>query len=208
MAKSKPLIELKDVFVFLSGAAFTGLIVLGFRAQPNPLPIGPQPAPVAAPTEGNPGGTMPGGGMGEPAPAVSESELKTAEAIVAKNPNNIQAMTDLANLYFDAKRYEDSITWYQKILDKNPRDVNISTDLGTAYWYTNRPDEALAQFDRSLQIDPNHAQTLYNVGIVRLHGKNDIPGAVTAWEKLIATNPNYPQAQKLKERITSLNQMK
>jgi hypothetical protein len=40
-------------------------------------------------------------------------------------------------------------------------------DLGVCYYYTNQPDKALVQFDKSLAIDPKHAKTLLNVGIVR-----------------------------------------
>jgi tetratricopeptide (TPR) repeat protein len=69
-------------------------------------------------------------------------------------------------------------------------DINVSTDLGTAIWYSGRADEALAQYDRSLIIDPTHAQTLFNVGIVRADGKHDYAGAIAAWEALLKTNPD------------------
>ena len=47
----------------------------------------------------------------------------------------------LANLYFDAERFQDAAEWYEAALKINPRDVNASTDLGIAYYYMNQPDK-------------------------------------------------------------------
>ncbi len=55
--------------------------------------------------------------------------------------------------------------------------MNVSTDLGVCYYYTNQPDKALEQFDHSLKLDPKHAKTLLNVGIVKAFGKQDLDGA-------------------------------
>ena len=58
-----------------------------------------------------------------------------------------QPRVQLGNLYFDAERYDEAITWYSEALKLAPNDVNVSTDLGVCYYYTNQPDKALAQFD-------------------------------------------------------------
>jgi tetratricopeptide (TPR) repeat protein len=83
----------------------------------------------------------------------------------------------------------------------NPSDINVSTDLGTALWYSGRADEALAQYDRSLKLDPKHAQTLFNAGIVHADGRRDYVRAVAAWELLLQSNPAYPGASRVRELI-------
>jgi len=40
--------------------------------------------------------------------------------------------------------------------------------------------------------DPKTADTLFNLGIVKWQGKQDGPGAVTAWMKLLEANAAYP----------------
>src|SRR5436190_140499 len=80
--------------------------------------------------------------------------------------------------------------WYSEALKLAPRDVDVSTDLGVCYYYTNQPDKALAQFDKSLAIDPKHAKTLLNVGIVRAFGKQDLDGASQAWQQVIKLAPD------------------
>ena len=82
--------------------------------------------------------------------------------------------------------------------------MNVSTDLATSLYYAGRPDESLAQLERSLAIDPRHGQTLFNVGIVRRDGKNDARGAITAWERLLASVPDYPEAGKVRTMIAEL----
>jgi Tfp pilus assembly protein PilF len=58
-----------------------------------------------------------------------------------------------------------------------PKDANLSTDLGVSFYYLNQPDRALQQFDYSLTIDPKHAKTLLNQGIVRLRDAGRARGA-------------------------------
>ena len=149
-------------------------------------------------------GTRPGAGAltqaaaaGPTASAVAlvdEGALKAYRDILARDPNNLAAAVNAGNLLYDGHRYVEAVPLYQRAFALNESDVNISTDLGTALWYAGRADEALAQYDRSLTIAPTHAQTLFNVGIVRADGKHDYPGAVAAWEQLLQSSPSYPNA--------------
>jgi len=109
---------------------------------------------------------------------------------------------DPAVLSGDAQRYSEAIGYYQQGFAGNPSDINVSTDLGTALWYTGRADAALAQYAVSLSLDPKHAQTLFNLGIVRSDGKKDYAGAVQAWETLLASNPSYPNAANVRSMIS------
>ncbi len=84
--------------------------------------------------------------------------------------------------------------------------MNVRTDRGTSYWNTGQADAAIAEFNRSLQINPSHAQTLYNLGIVYLNGKKDPASARKAWETLLATNPDYPDRAKLQQQIAQLTE--
>ena len=136
------------------------------------------------------------------APVIDESELRAYRDILARDPRNVTAAVKAGNLLYDAQRYPEAITFYQQAYALNPRDINVSTDLGTALWYAGRPDEALAQYDKSLAIEPAHAQTLFNVGIVRADGKHDYPGAIAAWDNLLKSNPTYPDVAKVRALMT------
>ena len=83
-------------------------------------------------------------------------------------------------------------------------DMMCITDLGVSYYYSNQPDKALAQFDTSLKLDPKHAKTLLNVGIVKAFGKQDLEGAEAAWKQVIAIAPDGPEGQAAKRALDSL----
>jgi len=131
-------------------------------------------------------------------PVVDESELRAYRDILARDPKNVTAAVKAGNLLYDAQRYPEAISFYQQAFALNTRDINVSTDLGTALWYAGRADEALAQYEKSLAIDAAHAQTLFNVGIVRADGKHDYSGAIAAWDNLLKSNPTYPDVAKVR----------
>ena len=152
-------------------------------------------------------GGQPSASAGVPAaataatPIVDESELRAYREILTRDPKNAQAAIKAGNLLYDAHRYVEAIGFYQQAFAVAPKDISLSTDLGTALWYVGRADEALAQYEKSLAIDATHAQTLFNMGIVRSDGKHDYRGAIAAWETLLKTNPGYPEVMKVQSLI-------
>lgn len=144
--------------------------------------------------------------QGSAQPVLNEGELQGYRNILASDPKNAKAATELGNKLYDAGRYADAIPYYQQAFANDPRNINVSTDLGTALWYVGRADDALAQFTTSLALDPKHPLTLFNVGIVRADGKQDPAGAIQAWEALLAANPGYPDAPKVRTLIDSARQ--
>ena len=141
-----------------------------------------------------------------PAALVNESELQAYRDILASDPKNVVAATTLGNLLYDAGRYAEAVPHYQQAFALDSKNANLSTDLGTSLWYSGRPDEALAQYRKSLAAEPKHAQTFFNIGIVRLEGKQDPLGAIEAWADLLVKNPGYPEADKVKRLIAEAQQ--
>ncbi len=113
------------------------------------------------------------------------------------NPADPKPLVEIGNAYYDHKFFPQAIEYYQKALALKPDDVNVRTDMGTAMFYSGSPKEAVAEFEKSLKIDPTHAQTLFNLGIVKMEGLKDAKGAIAAWQRLLDTNPNYPERQKV-----------
>ena len=174
--------------VYTIAAGVAGLLagyVIAAEGGRGPVATTASTAPVAAAT-----------------PVVDESELRAYREILARDPKNLTAAVKAANLLYDAQRFPEAISFYQQAFALNPRDINVSTDLGTALWYAGRPDEALAQYEKSLAIEPAHAQTLFNVGIVRADGKHDYPGAIAAWDTLLKSNPTYPDVAKVRSLMS------
>ena len=134
----------------------------------------------------------------------NEQELQGWRNILASDPKNLRANVELANRLYDAGRYADAVPYYQQAFAADMKNVSVSTDLATALYYAGRSDDALVQFDRSLKINPNHAQTLFNLGIVKRDARNDARGAIAAWERLLTSVPDYPDAAKVRTMIGEL----
>lgn len=117
------------------------------------------------------------------------------------NPNDFETLVKLGNLYYDNQQYQNATQYYERALKIHPENPDVRTDLGTCYWDLGAADKALAEFDRALTYRPDYPQTLFNVGIVKLQGKKDAKGAITAWRRLLESNPNYPQKQQVLDLI-------
>lgn len=129
------------------------------------------------------------------APPLDEAKVQSLTTILTSDPSNASATLQLANTYFDAERWNDAITWYERTVKLQPRNVDAITDLGVSYYYVNRTDEALAAFERSLAIDPKHTKTLLNKGIVLAFGKEDLKSAAAEWKKVVDLAPESPEGQ-------------
>jgi tetratricopeptide (TPR) repeat protein len=173
-----------------------GWIIGSQQASVRP---GAAPAPAAA--------TSAPTGNGAPstrAAVLDETKVNALKNVAEREASNPTPRVELGNMYFDAERYDDAIKWYGEALKIAPKDVNVSTDLGVCYYYSNQPDKALEQFAHSLSIDPKHAKTLLNVGIVKAFGKQDLDGAMQAWQQVIAIAPDAPEGQAAKRALDSL----
>jgi tetratricopeptide (TPR) repeat protein len=182
----------------VAGIAFgliAGWIIGTQQAAPRPAAVSAAPAAAPAQSPASPRAAL-----------LDEAKVTALKSVADREPSNAQPRVELANLYFDAERYDDAIEWYQAALKIAPNDVNVSTDLGVCYYYTNQADKALLQLSHSLSVDPKHAKTLLNLGIVKAFGKQDLDGATKAWEQVVALAPDSPEGQAAKRALDTLRQ--
>ena len=167
------------------------------------------PAADAAVENTGPSASAPaamGGGMNaQPTPEQLKKMADTQAApLIEKlksDPNNPELLTSVGNFYYDAQQFPIAVDYYGRALKAKPADAGVRTDMATAYWYMGNADTAIAEFNKSLTYEPNKANTLFNLGLVKWQGKMDINGAVADWEKLLATNPNYEGKDKVEQMI-------
>jgi tetratricopeptide (TPR) repeat protein len=134
---------------------------------------------------------------GPPAVVDVQRDIAFYEDEVARNPSNRNAWVQLGNLYFGSREPVKSIEAYEKALELNRRDPNVLTDQGTMFrelgWY----DRALDNFYEAQKIDPNHPQSLFNLGVVYRYDLHDFPLAHDAWSRFVQLHPNSPGAERL-----------
>jgi cytochrome c-type biogenesis protein CcmH/NrfG len=184
-------------------------IALGYLFRGSGAGIAQAAVPDNVPSQQAPAG-MPGAPGANLTPQQKQEMLaKAAEPMVKllqQNPADTDTIVKVANLYYDSQEYSKAIEYYERALKLQPKNADVRTDMGTAYWYTGDADKALREFNRALKDKPNYASTLFNMGIVRWQGKMDPAGAVAAWQKLLDTNPTYPQRQQVQGLIDRAKQ--
>lgn len=127
---------------------------------------------------------------------------------VKSNPADTDALVQLGNLYMDHKQIPQAIEYYEKALKLDSKNVNVRTDMGTCYYYAGDPRRAIKEFEIVLKDDPTHAQTLFNMGVVEQDGLHDAKAAIAAWQKLLDTNPQYEQRDKVQQMIAQAKNQK
>jgi len=168
------------------------------RGSKSPAAAPVEMASTSAPVVGSAGA-----GTQTPTPAQMQKMADTqAGPLLEKlkaDPNNAGLLASIGNVYYDTQQFPTAIDYYQRALKVDPANAGVRTDMATAYWYTGNADAAIAEFQKSLSYEPNKANTLFNLGIVEWQGKMDIDKAVTTWQKLLDTNPNYEGKDKVLE---------
>jgi tetratricopeptide (TPR) repeat protein len=179
----------------LSGTLF-GLIAGWIIGSQNAVPKPAAPAATSAVAPAPPA-------QGR---ALDSARVSRLEQQANAEPSNAVVRTELANLYFDAERFDAAAPWYEAALKLDPSNVNVSTDLGVAYFSMGQADRALAQFDVSLKLDPKHVKTLLNQGIVRAFGKGDRSGAQESWERVVAIAPGSEEAARAEQGLAGIRE--
>jgi len=187
----------REALVFgISGTCF-GLLVGWILGSQQPARPG---AAVAAPAATQAAAT-PGSPTPPPLDVRRAAELERTANSQATDP---VVRAQLGDLYFDAERFDQAIPWYEASLKLQPKNVNVSTDLAVCYYYVNDPARALKQIEHSLSIDPRHAKTLLNQGIIRAFGTQDLAGAFDSWRNIVEGSPGTEEAKRAQQLIDGL----
>lgn len=191
----------RDAIVFgVSGTMFGLLMgwIIGSQQAPRVVVPVPQTAANA------PAASTAAASQGPPEPVFDERRAADLEKSAAERPRDAAVRAQLADVYYDGRRFPQAIQWYEASLAIDPKNVNVSTDLAAAYYYMNDFDRALKQIDFSLAIDRAHPKTLLNQGIILAFGKHDLAGAKASWEKVVATAPGTEEAARARQGLDAI----
>ncbi len=181
---------------FISGA--TVAILRGTKGTEKVAMVQkPQMAPPVAPVPGPPARDS----------IEMASQIQTLKEIVKKDPKNLPAWVELGNLYFDADQPKEAIEAYRRYLAVKPDNPDVRTDMGIMYRKLGQFDKAIEEFRKAAQSDPKHVNSRYNIGIVLLHDKQDIQGAIKAWEEYLKVDPNSEKAQRIRAQMEKMKSM-
>ena len=128
---------------------------------------------------------------------VEQGKYGTAETqyqeILATNPNNIDALSNLGIVYFRTGKIRSAESVLKKALALAPNDDFVLTTLGIVHYRQSRFDDALMELRRAIEINPNSA-TAHNYLGITVSQKGRQQEAEKEILQAIAKNPNYADA--------------
>ena len=130
------------------------------------------------------------------------------------DPNNSTVLMQLGALYHSSHQFKAAAAYYDKAAQADAKNVTARTKLAISLYRSGDADEAIVQLNRTLKDDPGDADSLFDLGMIRLQGKHDGAGAVAAWQQLLKLNPQLSEDRKaevqklMADVLTSLGDQK
>ncbi len=122
-----------------------------------------------------------------------EKAEKTILKVIERNPDNLNYITDLADIYIKEKKYDKSLELVQKTINLNPNYV-YGYVLGAKTAYLSGDFETCKSYaQEALALDMNCSEGYYYLALVRFN-EEDYEEAVECMKRAITydvTNPKY-----------------
>jgi len=112
------------------------------------------------------------------------------------DPNNTALLVQVGAIYHTTHQFKEATAYYNKAVEIDPKNVAFRTKLASSLYRSGDVDGAIAQLNQALGYDPKDANALFDLGMIRLQGKQDGKGAVAAWQQLLKSNPQLSQDRK------------
>jgi lipopolysaccharide biosynthesis regulator YciM len=166
--------------------------------------------PAADSAVGAPAGPMaptqvgPTGGGGAPV-APMMREIGALKRRIEQDPRDVAALTRLANLYHDARMWQQAVGYYERALELNTGDADLMTDMGVCYQGLEQYERALELFVGAHDIDSTHWQSLYNIVIVAGFKLGQVERAQAALERLEEIEPSAPGIDRLRQTLEQVS---
>jgi len=141
----------------------------------------------------------------------AEASYKKAIEIKA---DYAEAYNGLANIYNAQRKFDDAATASAKAAELGGGggaagaaggggNVNALFNQGVILWNAGKIPEAKKQFEAVLKIDPNHAESHYQLGMA-LVNEGNLAGAASEFETYLKLAPDGPNAATAKSLVAQL----
>lgn len=132
----------------------------------------------------------------------SLQKINQLEQAYESNPENTQALVDLAHLLNDSGFYEKAIQRYNEYLKISPDNADVWVDMGVCYYQLQNFESAISAMNKGLEIQPEHQIAHFNLGIVYM-ASGSMDKAKNWWRKAVNLNPNTNIGKKAQDLLNS-----
>ena len=129
--------------------------------------------------------------------------LESFEKAVAKEPDNINYLTEYASINYRLKKYDQAIEVYKKIIAIDENSAFSYNSIGNIYWIIENRDEAENNFKKAIEIDPSLI-SVYNNYALMLDEKGQSAEAIEILQQGIELNSENNEL-KLTKRLIERN---
>jgi cytochrome c-type biogenesis protein CcmH/NrfG len=112
------------------------------------------------------------------------------------DPNNSSVLVQVGAIYHGGHQFKEAASYYARAAQADPKNVAIRTKLASSLYRDGDVDGAIAQLNQALAFDPKDANSLFDLGMIKLKGKQDGKGALAAWQLLLKSNPQLSEDRK------------
>jgi cytochrome c-type biogenesis protein CcmH/NrfG len=182
----------------------TQLIAPSSNAKQTVTPSLPMPArdlPATGQTKqvtGSPHGAMGAGHVPSLEELKQMADTQAAPLLqrLKTDPNDTALLIQLGTIYHSTHQFEQAVGYYKRAVQADPRNVGFRTKLASSLYRSGDSDEAIKQLNQALRYEPNDANCLFDLGVIKLNGKKDGKGALAAWQRLLKSNPQLSEERK------------
>jgi len=111
-------------------------------------------------------------------------------------PNDSALLIQVGAIYHGSHQFKEAAGYYDKAVQADPKNVALRNRLASSLYRSGDVDGDIAQLDQALRDQPRDANSLFNLGMIRLQGKSDGKGALAAWQQLLKSNPQLSAERK------------
>jgi serine/threonine-protein kinase len=125
-------------------------------------------------------------------PTAAQASLERA---VALDPNNFEAIYQLARMLTFRQDFSNAIVQYNNALRINNKSPDIFFNLGYIYMTQGNYDQAISSYESCWALSPSYKdEVLTNLGVCHLK-KNNVPQAQLLFKQALDLNPNNELAR-------------
>ncbi len=133
---------------------------------------------------------------------MNDASIRMYEMALRFDPNHIEAMNNLAMMYFHSGNYDDALELIQKAVAMNDT-ADGEYNMGSIYLERNQPSEAIAAFEKAVKMRPNDPSIFNNMALAyeKAGRKQE---AEDSWNKVLKYSDNADLLQQAKTHLDFL----
>jgi tetratricopeptide (TPR) repeat protein len=119
---------------------------------------------------------------------------------VEEDPQDVEALLELAGRYLDIGRQEEARTYLDRLLEVDPGHREGLTQLGLLLAETGDLDGARQRFRVTVEIDPDHWEGWFYLAVTEIR-RGDLGAAAEAVGRVEALRPDLPELADLRNHL-------